>query len=233
MIKNSGPQPLCFAYARPFAVLLLLAMIVMGHVALPAAAAVGATVADCGDVFTYRAGGIHDYTDPEAWRPDGVPIVNKHHFTPSVENLTAGISSANPLDDLDFVLRAVPNHHRALNAVVRYELERGGTPPQYRSVECWFDRAFRFRPDDGAVWLIYGNYKSRKKQWDEAIKSYTRAKSLMPDNVEIDYNLGLLYLNTGDYAKAAEHAKVAYAQGYPLQGLKRKLADKGYAVQGD
>ncbi len=81
------------------------------------------------------------------------------------------------------------------------------------------------------VWMIYGNLKARQKKTDEALDAYNQAKSLMPDNVEVDYNLGLLYVKLGRYEQAREHAKAAYAAGFPLDGLRRQLARKGYALE--
>lgn len=183
----------------------------------------------CGDVFT-NAVGPFDYTDPSD-RAAQLAIVEKHHFNSDVESLERGISSSNLLDDIAFTLRVFPNHHRALNAVARYELEKGGIPPEGKvlSAECWFDRARRFKPDDGTVWLIYANLKARKNDVDEALEAYGRAQELMPDNPEVHYNLGLLYFKLGDYEKSRAHARVAYEGQYPLQGLRRRLGEKGYS----
>lgn len=42
-------------------------------------------------------------------------------------------------------------------------------------------------------------------------------------SAEIQYNLGLINLDLGDIDAAVENAARAYAAGYPLQGLKRRL----------
>ena len=42
-------------------------------------------------------------------------------------------------------------------------------------------------------------------------------------SAEIAYDLGLIDLELGDVDTAVVHAKRAYGQGYPLQGLKQKL----------
>ena len=55
-------------------------------------------------------------------------------------------------------------------------------------------------------------------------EQYEQAIALMPNSPEPHYNLGLLYVDLGDLTKAAEQADRAYALGYPLDGLKRKLA---------
>jgi tetratricopeptide (TPR) repeat protein len=188
------------------------------------------TELDCGDPFANGVG-PWDYNNAEdRSNPQRIPIVEKFHFTAGVESLTKGESTAYVLGDIDYTLRAVPNHHRALNAAARYDIENGGTPPRFRSVYCWFQRAMVFRPEDGTVRLIQGNWLSRKGRNEEALEAYAEAKRLMPGSVEVDYNMGLLYLKLGDYEKARESARVAYAGNYPLDGLRRKLAEKGYPL---
>ncbi len=185
---------------------------------------------ECGNVFDNGEVGPWDYTKAEnRVNIERVPNVERHHWSPAVERLEGGVTGY-LMDDLDYILRAIPNHPRALNAVARYEIEIGSIPPNWRSAQCWFDRALTFRPEDGTVWLIYGNYKSRLGATDTALEAYQRAKELMPDDVEVDYNLGLLYVKLGDYDKAAVHARAAYEHHYPLQGLRRKLAEKGIEV---
>ncbi len=47
-------------------------------------------------------------------------------------------------------------------------------------------------------------------------------------SAEILYNLGLVSLELGAVEQASEYAEQAYAMGYPLPGLKRKLQRHGY-----
>jgi len=187
-------------------------------------------VALCGDPFTNGVGPFDYDNAQQRTNPQEIPIVEQHHFTPQVESLTGGASSADVMDDLDYTLRAVPNHHRALNALARYDLQQGGIPTRWRSAECWFDRATRFRPDDGQVWLVYGNWLVGKQRQADALEAYERARKLLPESAEVHYNLGLLYFRMGEYAKAVESAKVAYAGQYPLPGLRRKLESRGYSL---
>ncbi len=183
----------------------------------------------CGDVFT-NAIGPFDYLNPDdrtRTKTAGVPVVENYHFTPDVEGFR--LTPNRLMGDLGYTLRAVPNHHRALNAIARYDIERG-IPPNERSAQCWFDRALRFRPEDGTVWQVYGNWLSRKNRAEDAIKAYTRAKEINPDSAEVHYNIGLLYLRMGQLEKARESARLAYEGNYPLPGLRRKLAEKGYPL---
>ena len=187
--------------------------------------------AECGNPFDNGTVGPWDYNDGEdRTNPQKIPIVEKFHLTRDVESLVRGSTGAYALNDLDYTLRAVPNHPRALNAVARYDVEKGGIPPDFRSAACWFNRAMRFRPEDGNVYLVYANWQSRKGGLNEALEAYQTAKKLLPRSIEVDYNLGLLYVRMGDYDKALECARVAYAGNYPLQGLRRKLAEKGMDV---
>jgi tetratricopeptide (TPR) repeat protein len=49
-------------------------------------------------------------------------------------------------------------------------------------------------------------------------------------SAEIHYFLGMAYLKQKNLDKAAEHAKVAYSLGYPLPGLRNKLARAGRSI---
>lgn len=172
--------------------------------------------------------GPFDYNNPQH-RAEKLPIVDKAHFTPQVESLTRG-QSGSLVRDLDYTLRAFPNHSRALWAMARYHLslqrrsEKSDSP---YSIDCYFDRALHWRPNDANVWLIHGMYLAKKGELDEALAKYEMALKLEPESAEINYNAGLAYFDRRDYARARGLAEKAYALGYPLPGLKNKLAEVG------
>lgn len=147
------------------------------------------------------------------------------HFTPSVENLIEG-HRGTLAGDLDYTLRAIPNHHRALYSVIRYGLEYKKntlkTPP-----ECYLQRAIAFKPDDAVVHMLFGIYLQRKNKYSLALEQYQRAEKLAPDFPELHYNLGLLYFELKKYEMALGQARQAYSKGYPLPGLKNKLKKLG------
>jgi uncharacterized protein (TIGR02996 family) len=210
-------------------VLCLLLALVAGSGSIPARASIEVEP-DCGDPFANGVGPF-DYTSPaDRNTPARIPIVEKFHFTTGVETLTKGESTAYLFGDISYTLRAVPNHHRALNAMARYDIEQGGIKLLWKSAACWFDRAMRFRPDDGTVRLIYANWLSRKGENESALEAYGQAKTLLPDSPEVDYNIGLLYLKMGNLEKARDSARAAYSGNYPLDGLRRRLAERGYAL---
>lgn len=158
--------------------------------------------------------------------------VERNHFTKDVENLThgvRGVSHRSVPGDLDYILRAFPNHHRALHAVSRYQLKYGkpSIRSRFRTAECYFDRSMRFAPNDGMVQMIYGIYLQKKGSLKGALSRYNEALKLMPNFAELHYNLGLLYVKLKDFEAAKEHADKAYQLGYPLPGLKQQLIRLG------
>ncbi len=205
-------------------------------VSLPALA----QILGCGDPLRRDGGyGPFDYTDPVHYR-EKLPIVDQNHFTPNVENLRGGATEAgynNPkavAGDLRYTLMAFPNHHRALASMIRLSFKENKPKPdgQRFTVECWLDRAIRWRPEDGTVRMLYGNYLSHAKikRYDEAIAQYKKAEDALTNQKTMGnlyYNMGLLYFNKKDYEKARDFANKAYARGFPLSGLKEMLVRAG------
>lgn len=182
----------------------------------------------CGDPFDNGVG-PYDYMDPiDRTKLDRIPIVEQYHFNRKVESLEGGMTSSNVLADLDYTLRAVPNHHRALYAVSRYELRMGSAKMKPRTAACYFDRAMKFRPKDANVYLIFGIFLHQSGKQSAALEQYTKAIELDGSMAEAYYNLGLLYLDMDRNEEALMAAKSAYKLGYPLQGLKNKLVGAGY-----
>jgi Flp pilus assembly protein TadD len=178
----------------------------------------------CGDL--HNAYGPYDYSDP-AVREEKLRIVENFHLTPNVEQLRGGATST-IAGDLDYVLRASPNHYRALVAISKLRLANGSMRGANYSVECYFDRAMRFRPEDATVRMLFANYLFKKGDKDGARDQYETALRLSPTAPEVNYDAGLFYFAIGEYARARELAKIAYDGGYPLPGLKKKLQQAGH-----
>lgn len=169
--------------------------------------------------------GPFDYTNAAHVR-EHLQIVEAYHFTPKVEQLVSGEKDrADPIDDIAYVLRAFPNHHRALFSMARYHL-RIPNPPEpgsRESADCWFYKAMNFKPNDGAVYSLYGYYLHRADRHKEALGRYQQALDFLPESADTHYNLGLLYFDLSDYASSRKHATQAYELGHPLPGLRTKL----------
>jgi tetratricopeptide (TPR) repeat protein len=148
--------------------------------------------------------------------------VEANHFNDEVRTLRGGQTSAGPMGDLDYVLRAIPNHPEALSAVARYQAQ-GGPKGRFRTAECYFDRAIRFKPNDPTVRMLYGIYLARADQTTRALEQYEAALAISPDYAEAHYNMGLLLVKLGRLDEARAHAEKAYRAGYPLEGLRNQL----------
>lgn len=176
--------------------------------------------------------GPFDYNDPRNHKKH-LPLVEEYHFTSEVEGLISG-KSGSLLQDIDYTLRAFPNHHRALFSIIRYatRFSTSGRHAQEMTTkpECYLQRALLFRPEDGKVHMLFGLYLHKKGRLEEAETYYRKALELMPDNAEANYNLGLVLVHQEKYPNAVPMAKKAYKLGYPLQGLKNILAREGYSI---
>jgi len=192
--------------------------------------AAGRALADDVDCGTLKnAYGPYDYRS-EYNQVNKIPIVEGAHFQPEVESLKLGPpiyhTTYDIMGGLDYTLRAIPNHHRALATLIRFA-KRGWKTDPYRTPDCYFDRAIRFAADDGSVRLLFGTYLHQKKDYKNAEKQYLAADQLMPGSMDVSYNLGLLYFDMGQRQKAKEQAISAYSRGYPLSGLRDRLVRAG------
>lgn len=164
---------------------------------------------------------------------DKLPIVTGAHFTPEVEMLIRGNTSSTPGGDLDYTLRAIPNHHRALISMMRFgEKEKTPKPSGMRyTVECWFDRAIRFRPDDSIVRMIYSTYLNKNGRVPEASTQLEIATTYAKDSAFTHYNIGLHYFDLKNYDKALVQAHKAMELGFTQTALREKLESAGKWIE--
>ncbi|MGI9025426.1 MAG: ABC transporter permease [Burkholderiaceae bacterium] len=205
---------------------------VAGAVVIPALAPSLARAAPvssiiCGELRAIGQFGPYDYRSIPG---DAKYLVESAHFTPKVEGLASGNSSS-IAGDLDYTLRAIPNHPRALLAMTRLVTRQKTERPagaRYPA-ECYFDRAIRMAPDDPMPHVIYASYLKGHQRMADAKQQLADAERLrgQPASFDFDYNLGLLYFEVGEPDKAAVAAKRAYALGAPFPALMKKLKAAG------
>jgi tetratricopeptide (TPR) repeat protein len=171
-----------------------------------------------------NAYGPYDYRT----RRDKLGIVEGAHFTDSVRTLERGHTGSLG-GDIDYTLRAFPNHPVALNAMANLSIREKKDRPRgaHYTVECYFDRAIRFAPNDADVYMVYGNWLFKIGERAKAIKQYKMGETFDPNNANLEYNLGLAYVDAKDYDNALLHARRAYELGFQLPGLREKLAAAG------
>lgn len=171
--------------------------------------------------------GPFDYLHRHRLKND-LHLVESAHFNSNVESLVSGAKRGRALEwDIDYTLRAWPNHHRALYAVVRYRLHKGSYINAHLSpAECYLQRAINYSPSDGTSYMLYGLLLHKLNQSEKALIQYRKAHELQPLDAQTTYNLALLLTELGHYDEALEHAHHLYRYKFPLIGLKTKLQKK-------
>ncbi|MEO6322302.1 MAG: ABC transporter permease [Polaromonas sp.] len=180
-------------------------------------------------------GSLQNGVGPYDYRTDQqqLEIVYRHHFTPIVESIIRGATNETAGPDIDYTLRAAPNHARALLAMMRLgEKEKIQQPRGSRyTVECWFDRAIRFRPDDNVVRMIYATFLAKNGRAPLAVEQLDRVAATAGDNAFTHYNAGLVYFDIKVYDKAVAQAHKAMALGLPRTELADQLKTAGKWVE--
>jgi tetratricopeptide (TPR) repeat protein len=180
----------------------------------------------CG-TFRYESDRIgpldYRYIDPKK-----LNLVETYHFSREVEALRRGRSGTIG-GDLAYTLNAIPNHPRALRATADYFRRSNDRARRemHMGLQCWFDRAISFRPDDPLIRILYADELVREGRRDEARSQLQAAEPHAGDSATVNYNLGLLYYDLKDFNRSTEYAKKAYSLGAPLPGLRDKLVQAG------
>ncbi|MDO9165337.1 MAG: ABC transporter permease [Rhodoferax sp.] len=210
---------------RPFTVkkLFILSFLLFGFSAFSQDQA--SPVWTCGPLRPPNQYGPWDYRTDR----DKLPIVLGAHFTPAVEALIRGNTTVTPGTDIAYTLRAIPNNHRALIAMVRLG-ERDKTIQPVGStytIDCWFERAILFRPDDSIVRMIYSTYLNSKGRAPEANTQLEIATTYAKDSGFTHYNIGLHYFDMKNYDKALIQAHKALSLGFTQTALRDQLQSVG------
>ncbi len=193
--------------------------------------AFGQTANTCGELA--NGFGPHDYRKyvgtaaSKRSMDDPLYLVEMAHFRPEMVALVRGgqgvKSDVGP--EFDYTLRAFPNHPRALDAAVRLSEKQGTDQPKGMryTIDCWFQRAIRFRPDDGTVRMIYATYLGKKNRVADATTQLEITAANTKENPFTQYNIGLIYFDLKQFDRALAHAHIAYGLGMPRTELRERL----------
>jgi len=165
----------------------------------------------------YQGYGPYNYITQK----DKLQIVERAHFTTDVATLTSGYSGTLN-SDIDYTLRAFPNHHRALESLGDLAIREKSNKLKnmHFTVPCYYIRASLFVPSDGLVNAIYAKYLSRIGQNDIAKSEIESALKKSSNNPRVIYNVGLTYYYLGDYKTAKEYSEKAKNLGSSATGLE-------------
>lgn len=182
-----------------------------------------AQVERCGQLA--NAYGPFDYRKE---RGKALAIVDSHHFNSDVSSLRKG-QSGSLGSDLDYVLRASPNHHAALATISEWgvRLKTKEPPTLPRSIDCYFERASRFQPDDHLVRLLYASFLQRMNMKADALSILAPLEKLQDLHAFTHQNLGMLLLDLGETERALVHAWKSQELGWTRPGLKERLEKAG------
>lgn len=176
--------------------------------------------------------GPFDYSKRHMY-PKELKIVEDVHFTPDIENLLEGKHAASfgsPWADLDYTLRAWPNHARALLTAIRFQLKTNKRLTKYRMLippECYLNRAINYSPTDPVPYTLFGYYLHKTGHLDKADIFYKNALQLDPDNAKVAYSYSLLLTDMKRYDEALTFAQIAYKHPNTPPTLKKKLIKLG------
>ncbi len=218
------PRHIPRLHRGPLAPHLMVALVcVVGLSGAPAKAQSGLP-ANCGALNNHY--GPFDYRTDK----DKLGIVERAHFTSAVEAGSRGNTTMLAGPDLHYTLTAFPNHHRALLAMVRYGEKMQSPQPKGAeySVECYFDRALRFRVDDVVARMLYAQYLIKNKRDKDAAAQLTVAQNYAKDSAFAQYYLGMLYFDLKDYDRAQLQAHKAEEMGYDASELRGLLKQAGH-----
>jgi tetratricopeptide (TPR) repeat protein len=173
--------------------------------------------------------GPHDYRKANSQQKK---LVENAHFDRGVQNLTK--TKTGPFGgDIGYTLSVFPNHAHALIVMERLVETRKKDPPEGASytMECWYERALRFRPDDHIPRLLYVNYLIRKKRQDEAMKQLDYVANTTQDDPFAQFNTGMFYADLQAYDKALTQAHRVIALGFDRRELRERLTAAGKWVE--
>jgi tetratricopeptide (TPR) repeat protein len=166
--------------------------------------------------------GYFDYYDQHPAAHNLLGTVEQHHLNQGIEAVNKG-SLSYALQHFDFILNRFPNHPRAL-LLVSEVFHKMKTPAK---ADLYFQRAIELYPETAPTYAAYGIFLQKSGQLERAIENYKTSLKLDPGHMGTHYNLGLAYFDKKQFDLANQHAQEAYAQGFPLPGLRDKLRKVG------
>ncbi|PZP29679.1 MAG: hypothetical protein DI603_16595 [Roseateles depolymerans] len=179
----------------------------------------------CGVLAMPNMYGPFDYRSANAGRRD---LVESKHFDDGVAALTRRLTG--PFGgDIGYTLMVFPNHPHALLTMERLvEVEKQNPPEDSKyTIECWYERALRYAPDDHIPRLLYANFLIKKQKLGEAREQLDYVAKNTEDNPFAQFNTGMLYMDIKDYDKALTMAHHVIALGIDRPDLRDRLVAAG------
>lgn len=133
--------------------------------------------------------------------------------------------------ELQFTLARTPETNAGYvesTIQLAFALEQMGEVPA--ALE-YLDGAIKANPGSANAYAAKAMIFRNKKDPEGALAVLLAGnQAVQGKSAELHYFLGLTYVDLKQYAEAQTHAREAYALGHQLPGLRKKLADLGYAL---
>lgn len=192
--------------------------------------ACGLLVSSIAQAQQQACGSLNNHYGPFDYRTShqALEVVERGHFTPQVEALIRG-KTGTIGSDIGYVLATSPNHHRALVTMAKLAERHHTNKPVGASytIDCYFDRAIRFQPNDVIVRMIFADYLVRHSRNAEARSQLAIVNEHVGESGFTHYNMGLIYFDMKDYEAALSQAHKAHKFGYLRPELKNRLEKVG------
>ena len=205
--------------ARWRAVALALAGAVAAHAAVAQGIGCGGLANNYGP-YDYRQYKDMPEIDPVTKQMSPLQMVEGAHFIDTCEALVK-CKRGSIGSDIDYTLRAFPNHHRALIAMMLYgeRTKRDQPPEALFTVDCYFKRALTWKADDVIVRLIYAGYLNGKGKTAAAKEQLEAANKLWTTFMA---ELGCRVVHS-EVDLAVDAARRAYGAGMTHPILRQRL----------
>lgn len=132
------------------------------------------------------------------------------------------------LDDGEFTYVRADPHSIVYPAVSSVMAEARFANGEVDEAVAILRRAIDAQPTRFEAYATLAKYYREQHHLDQAVAVVTQANDATHgDSAEIQYSLGLLNLELGNVDAAVVNATQAYSRGYPLAGLREKLAKLG------
>lgn len=158
-------------------------------------------------------------------------IVERRHFTMGIQTMTKPENTMmhDMAQDVAYTLNVFPNHHQALLVMEKLAQRHRQDPPpgSGHSIDCWYERAVRFTPNDAVVRLMFARHLARTQRQEAALAQIAVATELAQDNPITHYSIGLIHFELGRHEQALRQAHIAEKLGWPIDGLKQQLMAAG------
>lgn len=173
----------------------------------------------------HRYGGPWHYCTARIWlrRARTAETEKKRTFALERAAANANFTYLNVKDNPSFKALAAIRYARALRGLKEYE----------QALKVLQSAQSLAPQEPGTYSMLSMIYQDLDKD-DLAIDALEKGNDATGGkSAEINYFLGLLYLDLGNLEKARAHADIAYDLGYPLPGLKNKLEQASKRVEGE